>query len=62
MVICSNLAPSCTKWCYLGVFLADSPRFDMSEFWKATKITEEQARCFAAMGIANPENLEKYMW
>ena len=40
-----------------------SKRSDHSrDFWKVTKITEEQARCFAAVGIANPENLEKYVW
>jgi len=40
-----------------------SKRSDSSrDFWKVTKITPEQARCFAAVGIANPENLEHYVW
>jgi transposase len=31
-------------------------------FWKVTKVTPEQQRCFNLVGIRNPANLEDFLW
>ena len=33
-----------------------------SDFWRVTNTTPEQAACFAAVGIKNPQSLEDYAW
>ncbi len=32
------------------------------EFWKVTTTTPQQAQCFAAVGVKNPQCLEEYVW